>query len=126
MEPARKVFYIPSPKSTGGMDFSNISIDLTFNTSSPTQTVMVPILNDMVPEDSEYFSLTLTSNDPAVTVNPATADVNVLDDIDSMLKLPDVCNSASFVACIVMYCSDCFLFHSSGHNWIQPSNLFCS
>ena len=72
------------------MDFANISIDLTFNISLPTQTVMVPILNDMVPEDLEYFSLALTSNDSAVTLNPATANITVRDDVDSTLKLPDV------------------------------------
>ena len=75
------------------MDFPNISIDLTLNISSTTQTVMVPILNDMVPENLEYFSLALMSNDPAVTLNPATIYINVVDDIDSTLKPPDIFNS---------------------------------
>jgi len=75
------------------MDFPNISIDVTLNTSSTTQTVMVPILNDVVPENIEYFSLDLMSNDPAVTLNPATIYINVLDDIDSTLKSPDICIS---------------------------------
>ena len=74
------------------MDFPNISIDLTLNTSSPARTVMVPILNDMVPEDLEYFMLALMSNDPAVTLNPETANITVVDDLDSMLK--PYCNSA--------------------------------
>ena len=89
-----KLYIIFIPQSVGGTDFRNISIDLTFNTSSSTQTVTVPILNDMVPEYLEYFSLVLMSNDPAVTVNPATANITVLDDINSTLKLPGVCNSA--------------------------------
>ena len=89
MEPVKSpIIFIPKP--TGGMDFPNISIDLTLNTSSPARTVMVPILNDMVPEDLEYFMLALMSNDPAVTFNPVTANINVLDDIDSTLKPPDV------------------------------------
>ena len=75
------------------MDFPNISVDVTLNTSSTTQTVMVPILNDVVPENIEYFSLDLMSNDPAVTLNPATIYINVLDDIDSTLKSPDICIS---------------------------------
>ena len=54
---------------------------------------MVPILNDVVPENIEYFSLDLMSNDPAVTLNPATIYINVLDDIDSTLKSPDICIS---------------------------------
>ena len=76
------------------MDFPNVSISLTFNISSPTQTVMVPILNDMVPEDFEYFSLVLVSSDPAVTLNPATANITLIDDLDSTLIPPDICTSA--------------------------------
>ena len=71
------------------MDFPDLSIDLTFNTSSPTQTVMVPILNDMAVEDFEYFSLALVSNDPAVTLNPSTANITLVDDTDSELHPPD-------------------------------------
>ena len=85
MEPVKSsIIFIPKP--IGGMDFPTISIDLTFKASSPSQTVMVPILNDMVPEDLEYFILSLMSNDPAVTLYPVTATVNILDDIDSMLN----------------------------------------
>ena len=77
------------------MDFLNITIDLAFKPSSPSQTVMVSILNDTVPEDLEYFIRSLMSNDPAVTLNPVTATVNILDDIDSMLRPADVLNSIS-------------------------------
>ena len=67
-----------------GMDFPDTLTNLTFNSSSRTQTVMVSILNDVVPEDMlEYFSLMLTSTDPAVTLNPATANVTIIDDTDS-------------------------------------------
>ena len=76
------------------MDFASISIDLTFNTSSPIQTVMVAIVDDMVPEDLENFILVLMSTDPAVTLNPVTANISILDDIDCTLKPPDVLNSA--------------------------------
>jgi len=80
------------------MDFASISIDLTLNASSPIQTVMVPILNDTVPEDLEYFILSLMSNDPAVTLNPVTASINLLDDIDSTSKPAEFCNKL-FVTC---------------------------
>ena len=67
-----------------GMDFPDTSTDLTFNSSSTTQTVMVSILNDVVPEDMlEYFSLILTSTDAAVTLSPMTANVTIIDDMDS-------------------------------------------
>ena len=85
MEPVKSsIIFIPTP--IGGMDYSSISIDLTFKASSTSQTMMVPILNDTVPEDLEYFSLSLMSNDPAVTLYPVTATVNILDDIDSTLN----------------------------------------
>ena len=70
--------------NTAGMDFSNTSLDLTFSPSSATQTVMVPILNDAVPEVMyEYFSLILMSTDPAVSLNPSIANITILDDGDS-------------------------------------------
>ena len=96
---ACEVNYNLHPKPIGGIDFPNISINVTLNTSSTTQTVIVPILNDMVHENLEYFSLVLMSNDPAVTLNPATISLNVLDDIDSTLKPPDVFNSAISYLC---------------------------
>ena len=46
---------------------------------------MVPILNDMAVEDLEYFSLALMSSDPDVTLNPAMANITVVDDTDSEL-----------------------------------------
>ena len=70
--------------NTAGMDFSNISLDLTFSPSSTTQTVMVPILNDAVPEDMlEYFSVVLMSTDPAVSLSPKIANITIVDDNDS-------------------------------------------
>ena len=67
-----------------GMDFSNTSLDLTYHPSSTTQTVMVSILNDKVPEDMlEYFSLILMSTDAAVSLNPMITNVTIVDDNDS-------------------------------------------
>ena len=69
--------------NAAGMDFPDTSLDLTFSPSSTTQTVMVPILDDAVPEDMlEYFSLALMSNDPAVSLNPINANITIVDDSD--------------------------------------------
>ena len=69
--------------NTAEMDFTNISLDLTFSPSLTTQTVMVPILNDAVTEDMlEYFSLVLMSTDPAVSLNPKIANITIVDDSD--------------------------------------------
>ena len=67
-----------------GMDFQDTSTDLTFNRSSPTQTAIVSILNDPVPENMfEYFSLILVSTDRAAILDPTTANVTIVDDLDS-------------------------------------------
>ena len=66
------------------MDFLDTSTNLTFNSTSTTQNVMVSILDDLIPEEMlEYFRLILTSTDPAVTLSPMTANVTIIDDVDS-------------------------------------------
>ena len=76
--------FVTSSLVTAGMDFPSTSLDLTFSPSSTTQTVMVLILNDAVPEDMlEYFSLVLMPTDPAVSLNPMIANITILDDNDS-------------------------------------------
>ena len=78
------LYYLMLSLNPAGMDFPDTSTDLTFNSTSTIQTVMVSILNDVVPEDMlEYFSLILTSTDPAVTLSPMTANVTIIDDMDS-------------------------------------------
>ena len=76
--------YVVLSLNAAGMDFLNISLDLTFSPFSTTQTVMVPIFNDAVPEDVlEYFSLVLMSTDSAVSLNPVIANITIIDDNDS-------------------------------------------
>ena len=42
--------------------------------------VTIPILDNMMVEDSTLFIVVLTSADSAVVLNPATADVTIEDD----------------------------------------------
>ena len=70
--------------NAAGMDFPDTSFNLTFSPSSTTQTVMVSILNDALPE--EYFSLVLMSTDPAVSLNPMIANITVIDDSDGKMS----------------------------------------
>ena len=53
-----------------------------FDATISTQMVTVYILDDNVVEDTEFFSLALTSEDSAVMLNPATATINI-EDMDS-------------------------------------------
>ena len=111
--------HLETSLNTAGMDFLNSSFDLTFSPSSTTQTVMVTILNDAVPEDMlEYFSLVLMSTDPAVSLKPKTANITILDDSDSKYYHADV---HSKHACMhrFVYCGlDCSLLIRSGYNWV--------
>ena len=57
-----------------------MSMELTFNAGSTNQTVMIPILGDTVLESTESFTVSLTSGDSAVTLNPSTTTVTIQDD----------------------------------------------
>jgi len=76
--------FVTSSLITAGMDFPNTSLDLTFSPSSPTQTVMVPILNDAVPEVMfEYFTIVLMPTEHHLSLDPSIANITILDDGDS-------------------------------------------
>ena len=65
--------------SPGGEDYTDVTITLTFGPTVSTQMVTVPILDDNVDEDVEFFNLALTSTDNAAMLNPATATVSIED-----------------------------------------------
>jgi len=63
-----------------------VAMTLTFTIGSTTpQSVPVTIIDDPIVEGSESFSLTLTTTETNVTVNPASATVNIQDDSDGKL-----------------------------------------
>ena len=63
-------------------DYMTVSMDLTFNSGTTTQTVMIPIVGNNVVESTESFTVSLTSADSAVALNPSTTIVTILDDDD--------------------------------------------
>ena len=67
-------------------DYTTVSMDLTFNSRNTTQTVMIPILGDNVVESTESFTVSLTSADSAVTLNPSTTTVTIQDDDSKFLR----------------------------------------
>ena len=80
----QRLKYVVLSLNAAGMDFLNVSLDLMFNASSTTQTVMVSILDDTAPEHMlEYFSLVLMSTDPAVSFNPMITNITIIDNSDS-------------------------------------------
>ena len=68
--------FIPPASS----DYTTVSMDLTFNAGSTNQTVMIPITGDTVVESTESFTVSLTTGDSAVTLNPSTTTITIEDD----------------------------------------------
>ena len=70
------------------MDYQRVNTTLTFSVSTSTQVVTIPIRDDEIVEgyynSHEYFRVTLTTIDPAVTLNIQTATVYIRDN-DSRL-----------------------------------------
>ena len=67
-------------------DYTTVTRGLTFNSGTTNQTVMIPILGDNVVESTESFTVSLTSADSAVTLNPSTTTVTIQDDDDDDSK----------------------------------------
>ena len=57
-----------------------MSTDLTFNSGNTARTVMIPIVGDNVDENAESFSVSLTTGDSAVMLNPSTTTVTIEND----------------------------------------------
>ena len=68
--------------SSAGEQYTPLSTNVTFNASTPTQTVNIPILDNAVVAGSTMFSVSLTSADPAAILNPTSADI-IIEDNDS-------------------------------------------
>ena len=65
-------------------DYTSVTTMLTFNAGNTNQTVMLPIIDNMVEEVTESFTVSLTTGDSAVMLNPSTTTVTIEDD-DSKL-----------------------------------------
>ena len=63
-------------------DYINKTASLTFGPSSRKQCVLIPLINDMVPETQEYFrvKLAMTTPLPGVILNPDIVIVFINDD----------------------------------------------
>ena len=64
-----------------------MTTDLTFNSTNAAipQTVTIPILDDLLLEDSEVFNVTLTTNNSNVIFLPELTTVTI-QDVESKLK----------------------------------------
>ena len=75
-----------SSHSPAVVDYEAVTTTLTFNDSTPTQVVTIPILDDQIVENNESFGVTLTTFDTAVTLSLQTTSVTIRDN-DGKLQL---------------------------------------
>ena len=75
---------------SAGVDYVPLSMDLTFNGRMNRIDLNVTIIDDNIVELNEIFSgrlavVTMGPNAPQSTLNPATAQISILDEADSEL-----------------------------------------
>ena len=61
-------------------DYSSVSQDLTFSQSSSRECLNVSIVNDAELENEEEFSLTLTTGEDRVNLDPDSSTILITDD----------------------------------------------
>ena len=63
-------------------DYASSTVDLMFGSSNKKQCVLIPVLNDTVPEDPEHFSVVLSMTTPlaGVILTPDNVTVVINDD----------------------------------------------
>lgn len=68
--------------ASGESDFEAHSVDLTFGPGNTEQDVNIRIIDDLRLEIDEQFNSTvfLTVTDPAITFDPGTAGITIIDD----------------------------------------------
>ena len=65
--------------ATAGSDYANTSGTLTFAANQLTQSISVPVVNDLIFENSKAFTITL-SNPTNATIATAAASISITDD----------------------------------------------
>ena len=105
-----------------------MTTDLTFNSTNAVipQTVTIPILDDLLLEDSEVFNVTLTGSNSNTTlyILPNLTTVTI-EDVDGKLHYSVGLLSAEYREGRVTRLQSSFFFFSN-HSWILlPGKLFC-
>ena len=83
-------------------DYTSITTYLRFGLNSRDQCVLIPVINDMVPETQEYFQVkvAMTTPLPGIVLNADTATI-VINDDDGKCEL-----TLTALSCTVtLYCS---------------------
>ena len=64
----------------GGVDYTSVSVELTFDSDTMSICRRVPIMDDQLDEGDEMFRVTLTTDDPDTSLDPEDAIVTIIDD----------------------------------------------
>ena len=71
--------FIPAG-SGSNVDYTSSTPTLTFDSSTSLQCVRIPITDDDNLEEDERFTVSLSTNEPDVTLNPRNGEVIILND----------------------------------------------
>ena len=63
----------------GPGDYTEVSVQLSFQPGESEMCTAISITNDAILEDSETFSVQLNTTDQAVILNPSSSTVTILD-----------------------------------------------
>ena len=63
----------------GPGDYTEVSVQLSFQPGESEMCTAISITNDAILEDSETFSVQINTTDQAVILNPSSATVTILD-----------------------------------------------
>ena len=74
--------------TVGGIDYTSLSMDLTFNSVTTSQMVTVATSTDTVIEDEEIFTLSLTENDDAVDMLMPQSAITITDQTSKYIHSP--------------------------------------
>ena len=84
---------LSSPSATGDIDYEAVSVCLTFILPSTTVCTNIRVLNDVIYEDPENFTITLTTSldiDPDRRIGTA-----IITDDDRELRMSNSCDESS-------------------------------
>ena len=122
------ILHVVSTSAPG--DYTSVSSDLTFDADTSTQTIEISITSDIELEMSESFSVSLSQMpvDASVTLNPASATVNVEDDDsrltkDSLHCVPPLHNSSSSTAVTIGFTTTTYNVTEGGSASVSVSVL---
>ena len=65
--------------ATNGVDYTNVAVSVTFAAGSPTATIEIGAIDDIIPEFPETVVLTLTPGTNYVPTAPRSATINIFD-----------------------------------------------